>query len=215
MHRSIASSLNSAISKLSLFTLFLLPVLLISCNKEAVSPETSSICVGKPGTGVAGNCPSRPSPQDDMKSTPINSPVPVAYDVLCFKQTNTLLISGIRCDPSSDIFKIPRKTNVKTYLKTKVSVQQGSEVFSSFKAENKGDKITMSEMESLAAQDSNIYAIGATTDLRQGPIIIYAIRVYLFNKVSGEFKVFGQGEFQDAGDDKSEFTFTTGDIETK
>lgn len=193
-------------SRILLCLLFtLLSTFISSCESKK---ESSQICTGKPGTGTIdySTCVDTSSP----KSTPSNSPSPVAYDVICFPQSG-LFVSGIKCQPEN-IFKIPRGTKVTAYLKTVTSVQSGSNVTSYFKTNGNQEKISVSEMESLSSNDAKIYVIESKLG---GNFDLYAIRVLLFNKNSGKFDVFAQGGFQKSGEDTSEFIFTSGDTDIR
>jgi uncharacterized protein (DUF2147 family) len=153
-------------------------------------------------------------------SSPSPSPSPITYDVICF-QRHALSTMGVECDPDQ-IFKIPRGTEVTTYLETKTSVQSGKNTINGFRTDKQTEKISDSEMESLSSQDSRIYVLDMTSDtVLVGSLLsgekhkIYACKVNVFNRNDGKFQLFGQGEFQKLGEDTSKFIFTAGDTEIK
>jgi hypothetical protein len=120
---------------------------------------------------------------DRSSSSPVQSSSPVVYDVICFPQSG-LLTTGVSCQPEN-IFKVPRGTKVTAYLQTVTSVQQGSNINTSFTTDTKSDeeKISVSEMESLSLKDAKIYVVT--------------------REVGGRFDIFAQGEFQKLGEDTS------------
>jgi hypothetical protein len=142
--------------------------------------------------------------------TPVESKAPEVYDVICF-QAMGLGVSRTMCSPD-ETYKVPRNTQVTVYLKQETSVQQGTNTVVAFKYKYKNNsdslqKITVSEMESLASEGANVY----TMYYHLVPVMLSNsqpfVEVELFNKDLGSFKMFDQ--------DKTQVVFETGDTKVR
>jgi hypothetical protein len=177
------------------FSLLILSILFTSsCGREATITPTVSSSV------------SNPSP----------TPSPINYDIICF-QRHDFSTMGVKCNPDQ-IFKIPRGTEVTTYLETKTSVQSGKYITISFTATKQTEKISISEMESLSSKDSQVYVMNSDSKVSVGSAFFrqgeaYSAKVSIFDRNSGKFKLFGEGAIQKLGEDNSKFIFTAGDTD--
>jgi hypothetical protein len=156
-------------------------------------------------------CESNPpatTPASSVQPTVTASSIPVVYDIICFRKSNDLTQWGVRCKPDK-IYKVPRGTKVTTWITKTVSVQQGNQAQTNYEIDTKQESINVSEMESLSSGDAKIYALDGGTDMQRG-ILGYVTVVFAFDKSSGEFKRFREGEFQSSGEKMSTITFETG-----
>jgi hypothetical protein len=97
------------------------------------------------------------------------------YDVVCF----LISLWTIKCNPET-ILKIPRGSEIEFRITKNTSVQNGVQTSTTF-YHSKAEKISVSEMESLASNGSNVYAASNEND---------TIWVYLFNSKNGRFQPF-------------------------
>ena len=177
--------------------------LIISCMSVAITSCNSS------SSGVY-----RGSLYSETSTTTSPSPEPVkapeVYDVICF-QAMGLGVGRTMCSPDQT-YKVSRNTQVTVYLKKETSVQQGTNTIVAFKYKDKNNngelqKITVSEMESLASEGANVY----TMYYHNVPVMLSNsqpfVEVELFNKDLGSFKMFDQ--------DKTQVVFETGDTKVR
>jgi hypothetical protein len=197
-------------SRFLLFSLLVYSVIFISsCESKVTTTNKSGICIGKPGTGAAGDC------SGDSENTNSSPSVPITYDIVCF-QLHSFSNIGIRCDPDN-VHKISRGAEVTVYLKTETSVQQGNYISVHFNANKSTEKISVSEMESLSSGNSQVYVVDSELKYFGGvrSASTYSAEVNIFDRSSGKFKLLGEGETQELGNDKSKFTFIAGDVDVK
>jgi hypothetical protein len=99
----------------------------------------------------------------------------VEYDVICF----LISLWTIKCNPETTL-KIPRGSEIEFRITKETSVQNGVRTSTTF-YHSKAEKISVSEMESLASNGSNVYAASNENDM---------IWVYLFTSKNGRFQLF-------------------------
>jgi hypothetical protein len=135
------------------FSLLVFSVMLISsCDSKATISE-SGICVGKPGTGVTGNCSSSPSPS---ANSPTPQAEPIKYSVVCFAQN----YYSSRCQDT--YYKIPEGVSIEVYLeKTGGGISENVGYKSMFKVlDGKQEIISKSESDMLVNNGAKAYSIG-------------------------------------------------------
>jgi hypothetical protein len=130
---------------------------------------------------------------------------PETFDVICFAAQG-MMVSRTMCDPDQT-YKVPRNSDITVYLDKKSSVQGGNNTVVTFDYKNKNSttqmqKISISEMESLASQGANIYTMAYHLIVDwQGNIP--AVEVELYNKELGKFAMFDR--------DRTQVIFKTGE----
>jgi hypothetical protein len=135
-------------SRFLLFSLLVCSVILTSsCDSKVTTTNKSGICVGEPGTGVAGDC------SGDLKNAVSPSAEPIKYSVICFAQEYS--------DKCGDqYYKIEEGTTVEVFLeKTGGGISENLGYRSTFKALGKQENITKNESDALVNSGSKAYKI--------------------------------------------------------
>ncbi len=179
--------MNISKTLVSCLIMLSISIVIAGCNKS--SSQISSLPVAE----------TSPTPVEPVKA-------PEVYDVICF-QAMGLAVSRTMCDPEQT-YKILRNSKITISLDKKTSVQQGSYTVASYNydLDRKREKITASEMESLASQSANIYTIYYNRMVIWGEDK-HLIEVQLYNKDIGSFKMFDQSS--------STVVFETGDTKAR
>ena len=175
---------------------------LVGCSKSDI--QANQVDVGKKEATVSPNS-ADPTPANQINPSNSPSPTPVVYDVICF-QAIGLGVSSTKCGDEGT-YKVPRGTKITVSAKTSSSVQGGNQTNTYYESDKNTEKISITEMESLASQGANVYVMYYHMDASMMDGLEPTVEVELYDLNLGKFKMFDK--------DSSQVVFMTGDTKVR